>query len=113
MSDQNKSIATTFRVVVVSERLRQLEKWGPQTHTPAEWMAILTEEVGEAAQATCQSWTDGKKLTAMLKELVQVAAVAEAAYVDIRDQMLPRLIAALENGEDIAALHALTDVLAD
>jgi NTP pyrophosphatase (non-canonical NTP hydrolase) len=33
-----------------AERERQEDKWGPQHHTPEEWMAILAEEVGEAAQ---------------------------------------------------------------
>jgi hypothetical protein len=34
---------------VNTERYRQEMKWGPQHHTPEEWLAILTEEVGEAA----------------------------------------------------------------
>lgn len=32
------------------ERERQEDKWGPQHHTPEEWLAILAEEVGEAAR---------------------------------------------------------------
>ena len=32
------------------ERQRQNEKWGPQDNKPIEWIAILTEEVGEAAK---------------------------------------------------------------
>jgi hypothetical protein len=34
---------------IESERYAQDEKWGPQHHTPAEWFAILMEEIGEAA----------------------------------------------------------------
>lgn len=34
---------------VLDERYHQEEKWGPRHHTPSEWMAILVEEVGEAA----------------------------------------------------------------
>lgn len=35
---------------VAAERLRQEAKWGPQHHTPEEWLAILAGEVGEAAR---------------------------------------------------------------
>ena len=36
---------------IVVERSRQDEKWGAQHHDILEWMVILTEELGEAAQA--------------------------------------------------------------
>lgn len=36
---------------VADERNRQNEKWGAQHHDPTMWLAILMEEVGEAAQA--------------------------------------------------------------
>lgn len=32
------------------ERRRQDGKWGPQSHSPQIWLAILSEEVGEAAE---------------------------------------------------------------
>lgn len=35
---------------VERERWNQEHKWGPQHHTPEEWLAILAEEVGEAAR---------------------------------------------------------------
>lgn len=35
---------------IARERDRQDAKWGPQNHSPLEWMAILSEEVGEAAK---------------------------------------------------------------
>jgi hypothetical protein len=34
-----------------AEREAQDLKWGPQSHTVVEWIAILGEEFGEAAQA--------------------------------------------------------------
>lgn len=37
--------------MVREERFRQDEKWGPQHHDPENWMLILMEEVGEAAEA--------------------------------------------------------------
>lgn len=36
---------------LVTERAAQNQKWGAQAHGPATWLAILMEEVGEAAQA--------------------------------------------------------------
>jgi NTP pyrophosphatase (non-canonical NTP hydrolase) len=35
---------------VAAERARQDAKWGEQNHHPAIWMAILLEEIGEAAK---------------------------------------------------------------
>lgn len=32
------------------ERSKQNQKWGEQNHSVIEWIAILTEEVGEAAK---------------------------------------------------------------
>ena len=36
---------------IISERRRQDAKWGAQNHSDFVWLAILSEEVGEAAQA--------------------------------------------------------------
>lgn len=38
-------------VEVANERMAQDEKWGPQHHSPMEWLAILGEEFGEACRA--------------------------------------------------------------
>lgn len=35
---------------IVDERERQDKKWGPQHHNAHTWMAILAEEMGEAAR---------------------------------------------------------------
>ena len=56
---------------VASERGRQLQLWGTQTHEPDRWLSILMEEIGEAAQA----YNDGH-LAHYREELVQVTAVA-------------------------------------
>ena len=34
---------------IAKERVRQVEKWGDQSHNPVEWFMILQEEVGEVA----------------------------------------------------------------
>lgn len=73
---------------VIQERSRQDEKWGEQNWDPFQYMSILTEEVGEAAQAAndANTWKqklpykfDLDDLSKYRKELVQVAAVAVAA----------------------------------
>jgi NTP pyrophosphatase (non-canonical NTP hydrolase) len=69
---------------VAAERAAQVEKWGTQRHSWPEWMSILTEEVGEAAQAANKAhWTVPdyresirKQVQALREELVQIAAVA-------------------------------------
>jgi transcriptional regulator with XRE-family HTH domain len=61
---------------VVAERARQHSRWGVQDHSWPEWMLILTEEVGEAAQAANEAHWQRGDLTQMRDELIQVAAVA-------------------------------------
>ena len=77
---------------VSEERVRQLRKWGIQDHSLTTWIAILTEEVGEAAKPAVDfdlvtPPKDGEKSLELLEaqvarlrsyraELVQVAAVA-------------------------------------
>lgn len=77
---------------VRAERARQDSKWGQQDHAPAVWIAVLSEEVGEAARealdltfgaaadgaATHQPPSPGA-LDRLRAELVQCAAVAQAA----------------------------------
>jgi NTP pyrophosphatase (non-canonical NTP hydrolase) len=65
---------------VQDERDRQDDKWGEQNHDPITWCAILTEEVGELAQAALQTRFGGAHggLDLVRKEAVQVAAVAQA-----------------------------------
>lgn len=65
---------------VFEERLRQETKWGQQDHSPAEWLMILGEEVGEANKAALETHFGYKELSKdyseYRKELIQVAAVA-------------------------------------
>jgi NTP pyrophosphatase (non-canonical NTP hydrolase) len=65
------------------ERQKQDDKWGEQNHKPIEWVAILTEEVGEVSKAALeahfkQHFWDIEKLSEYRKELLQTAAVAVA-----------------------------------
>jgi len=64
---------------VAAERRAQEARWGVQRHSWPEWIAILTEEVGEASrEAIEQHWRPTADLTRLRSELVQVAAVAVA-----------------------------------
>jgi NTP pyrophosphatase (non-canonical NTP hydrolase) len=63
------------------ERIQQLRKWAIQTHEPEVWLTILNEEVGEAAEEMLNlrfGKIQGSK-EKIIKELIQVAAVALAA----------------------------------
>jgi NTP pyrophosphatase (non-canonical NTP hydrolase) len=78
---------------VETERMRQDAKWGEQNHSNELWMAILTEEVGEAAQALLDSRykvVNPARYTPdvdahLREELVQVAAVA-VAWIEAIDR---------------------------
>lgn len=59
--------------LIKKERERQDKKWGVNKHDSFVWLAIITEELGEVAQAIFSS--NGR---AIRDELVQVAAVAVA-----------------------------------
>jgi len=52
MAEKNISMTETTEVLyeVKQEREKQQQKWGEQNHNPVEWIAILTEEVGEASK---------------------------------------------------------------
>ena len=67
---------------IQKERNRQDRKWGVQRHKSGTWQMILSEEVGEVAQASLAEMFDRnrteKKRGELRKELVQVAAVAVA-----------------------------------
>lgn len=70
------------------ERYRQDGLWGEQNHTPAIWLMILGEEVGEANKAALEALVATKRGASWAMtnhwqreyraELIQVAAVAVA-----------------------------------
>lgn len=69
---------------VLDERDRQDAKWGQQDHDPFAWLAILSEEVGEASGDALAgrfptARRDGPWLRSYRAEMVQVSAVALAA----------------------------------
>lgn len=58
---------------VLLERNRQDAKFGVQNHSPETWTVILTEEVGELAEASLN-----KSMAEFKTEAIQCAAVALA-----------------------------------
>lgn len=70
---------------VVEEIGRQEAKWGIQNHTPCEYMAILTEEVGEAAKECVEITFNGRSTENLRTELIQTAAVA-VSFVECLDR---------------------------
>jgi len=69
--------STQLRIIhdILDERDRQDVKWGEQNHDDYRWLAILTEEVGELAQAALHDEFGGKHAGTLRKELIQAAAV--------------------------------------
>ena len=58
------------------ENNRQIHKWGLQRVTPFEWLAYLTEEVGELAEAIIDFTYERGQKKNISKEAVQVATLA-------------------------------------
>ena len=63
----------TFNDLIQIERNAQDAKWGEQRHSDEKWLAIILEELGEAAKAVLE-----KNEEALLEETVQVAALLQA-----------------------------------
>ena len=73
----------TATEVIEAERVRQLAKWGDQSHTDMEWLVILVEEVGEVARSIFENGE------ADYDEITQCSAVALAWMEDrIRDSAI-------------------------
>lgn len=72
----------TFEELVALERKRQDEKWGEQNHSPAWWLAILVEEIGELAQAILRHGWGGlaEAPPEIEKELIQCASVCKVMW---------------------------------
>lgn len=73
---------------VFCERINQNMKWGIQRHDYGTWLMILTEEVGEVAQAmqTDKGWGKTTDANDLYSELIHVAAVASAIAEQVRQR---------------------------
>lgn len=66
---------------ILNERTLQDAKFGPvcgRDYGAYTWMAVLSEEVGEVAQAILKRGYEGGESNSIREELIQVAAVAVA-----------------------------------
>ena len=90
----NRRILPNVLNDINAERMRQHKLWGIQNHADYKWLAILTEEVGEAAKEALEA--DAERNAGFLaqakqyennmrEELVQVAAVA-IAFIEAIDR---------------------------
>jgi len=74
---------------IVAELQRQDAKWGEQNHAPSVWLAVISEELGEASEAFLQ-WNFGglskEQFAHFRDELVHVAAVSIAAIESLDRQ---------------------------
>ncbi len=61
---------------VLAERGKQFQKWGEQSHDLPTWLAILSEEQGELAEAVLHEKFGGPEAANLFKEATHVAAVA-------------------------------------
>ena len=66
------------------ERVRQDLKFGIQNHSDPYWLAILTEEIGKAAEDVVKIPAGLSTTSHLRKELIQVAAVT-LAWVEAMD----------------------------
>jgi NTP pyrophosphatase (non-canonical NTP hydrolase) len=89
MSDFGPTAQTDIACLAVHrERRAQDAKWGPQDHDATVWLAILAEEVGEAAQEVLTQRVGkeaGNGHGDLREEVVQIAAVA-VAWIEALDR---------------------------
>lgn len=78
MSGVKDPQVTRALIDVMIERVRQDTMWGEQNHAPYKYLAILLEEVGEAAKAFNDTREGKDTLDHCREEIIQVAAVAVA-----------------------------------
>jgi NTP pyrophosphatase (non-canonical NTP hydrolase) len=85
--DEAYVTSQTFNVLhdVACERARQNAKWGERSYSPECWLAVLMEEVGEAAQEVLglRLGEAAKAHGDLRKELLHVAAVAVCAIENL------------------------------
>lgn len=76
--------------LILEERNRQDQKYGPQSHNPEVWQSIMAEEFGEMAQAINETiFNNGEEkrklggIENIKKELIHILAVGFAMYIDL------------------------------
>jgi len=62
--------------MVEQENQRQLAKWGIQNRDPFEWLAYMTEELGETSEAISEWMYRGGSAEHVAREAIQTATLA-------------------------------------
>lgn len=62
--------------MIKKENLRQIEKWGVQDRDPFEWLAYITEEVGELSKAISEWNYRMASPIGVIKEAIQVTTLS-------------------------------------
>lgn len=85
----NENITDAILYEVKAERIRQVEKYGKQVHTPEQWLVITMEEIGEMAQAMQKGSQAAKPTDAdsLFKETIQAAAVLVASAEQLLEKV--------------------------
>ena len=90
LTDQMFNTSETLFDMLEAENMRQVEKWGVQTHSPFEWLTYTTEELGELAQAISEHYYRNGDILDIVKEAIQVATlalkIAEMYYTKAKDE---------------------------
>jgi len=72
---------------IIEEHEKQINKWGVQSATLAEWMLWTTEEFGELAQAIGDSSYRGYPWKTAYKEAIQtttlILKIAEMIWIEL------------------------------
>lgn len=74
--------------LLIEEDSAQLSKWGLQAHSMFEWLAFITEELGELSQAMSEFRYRNGDPEDIVKEAVQVATLSLKLAVMARDQLV-------------------------
>jgi NTP pyrophosphatase (non-canonical NTP hydrolase) len=70
-----------------NEDTDQREKWGIQTHDIFQWLAFITEELGELSQAISEYYFREGNTKDIVKEATQTAALALKLAVMAKEQL--------------------------
>ncbi|MFA5377581.1 MAG: hypothetical protein WC455_17655 [Dehalococcoidia bacterium] len=76
MKDNELKHIESLMLDVFFEGEKQVAKWGIQDRSTFEWLAFLTEEVGELAEAISEYEYRGARTGDIYKEAIQVATLA-------------------------------------
>ena len=71
-------LLSDFRVfdLIKQENISQVMKWGKQDHSPFEWLAYTTEELGELSKAISEHFYRDGTREDVVKEAIQVVTLS-------------------------------------